>query len=257
MTPHGRAAGHGRPPIEAVAVVVPVRNEEDRLERCLRAVARALDHVPAAVRTQVVIALDGCTDASDEIAAHWPFASVRLDSGGVGRARAAGIRAAVGALSGVRSTAIWLANTDADSEVPAEWLAEQLRLADAGSDVVLGTVVPDEDDLPAELRGLSAELRRPLLAHAESAAAPVYGANLGVRASRYERVGGFAAVHEHEDVRLVAALCDDGAAVTSAPDLSVLTSGRAVGRSPGGYAAYLREAAARAAAISGASAVIS
>jgi hypothetical protein len=37
----------------------------------------------------------------------------------------------------------WLANTDADSRVPEDWLVRQLEFADAGWDVVLGSVEPD------------------------------------------------------------------------------------------------------------------
>ena len=244
------------PSIEAVAVVVPVRNEEERLERCLSAIARAvgglgsLGGLGGRVRAQVVLALDGCTDGSAAIAARWPFATVSLDSVGVGRARAAGVEAALAALGGAHHERVWIANTDADSQVPENWLSAQLGLANAGWDVVLGTVAPASEDLPPELRHSP-------LARAATAGQPVYGANLGVRASSYERVHGFSALREHEDVTLVDALRRDGAAVTVTYEAPVLTSGRLVGRSPGGYAGYLREAAARAAVTDGASPVLS
>ncbi|MFC4242569.1 glycosyltransferase [Gryllotalpicola reticulitermitis] len=225
--------------IEAVAVVVPVRDEEDRLDRSLAAIVRALGALPGTIESHVVIALDGCTDGSARIAARWPVGVLTLDSVGVGRARASGVDAALGVLGRARSERVWLANTDGDSEVPENWLTAQLEFADDGWDVVLGTVAPDERDLPAQLRGTP-------LAHAATSGAPVYGANIGVRASRYLAVGGFPAVREHEDARLVEALRSDGARVTSAYDIPVLTSGRPIGRSPGGYAGFLRDAAQRA-----------
>ena len=57
--------------VERVVVVVPVRNEERLLGRCLATVQHAADRVRAArppVRVDVVVALDRCTDGSAEIA---------------------------------------------------------------------------------------------------------------------------------------------------------------------------------------------
>ncbi|AYG02326.1 glycosyltransferase [Gryllotalpicola protaetiae] len=223
-------------PIAAVAVVVPVRDEEERLERCLAALASALAAVGTRVATQTMIVLDGCSDRSAQIAARWPFGRIEQAGLGVGRARAAGVEAAIGRLGGIAPDRVWIANTDADSQVPRDWLSRQVDLADGGWDTVLGTVAPDPLDLPEVLRDTS-------VSHAARSGAPVYGANLGVRASRYLAAGGFAPVYEHEDARLVAALRAGGARITSDRDLTVLTSGRPVGRAPGGYAGYLRRAA--------------
>ncbi len=92
----------------------------------------------------------------------------------------------------------WLACTDADSAVPEHWLTRQLDLADAGADVVVGTVRP-------ELAALSPDRARAWLAthrpgHANG---HVHGANLGVRLTAHDAAGGFAPVAEHEDVGLV------------------------------------------------------
>jgi glycosyltransferase involved in cell wall biosynthesis len=225
--------------IEAVAVVVPVRDEQELLGRCLDSLEGALARPGGAVPASVTIVLDGCTDGSAAIAGRYPFPVLELDGVGVGRSRREGVAAALARLPGVPRERVWVANTDADSAVPADWLVRHLELADSGWDAVLGTVVPDARDLPPELRG------GPLSVAARTGA-PVYGANLGVRASSYAGVGGFAAVREHEDARLVAALHAAGARVTSAYDLTVLTSGRAVGRAPGGYAGFLSRAAAAA-----------
>jgi hypothetical protein len=69
----------------------------------------------------------------------------------------------------------------------------------------------------------------------------VHGANLGVRADAYLRAGGFATLPEHEDVDLVARLrADPRVDVRPSDAADVLTSGRTTGRTPGGYAGYLR-----------------
>ena len=68
-----------------------------------------------------------------------------------------------------------------------------------------------------------------------------HGANLGLRASTYLAVRGFDPVDEHEDVRLVEACRRLGASVVASDAAEVLTSGRFVGRTPAGYAGYLRD----------------
>jgi len=228
------------PSIAAVAVVVPVRDEQDRLERCLNAIAGAVSRLPADLAAQVVIVLDGCRDGSALVAARWPFITIELAPAGVGRARAIGVRSALAALPDIPLDRIWVANTDADSEVPADWLTRQLALADAGWDLVLGTVVPNPADLPPELRCAP-------IASAATEGEPIYGANLGVRAACYQRAGGFPSVPQHEDVRLVAAVRAAGGRITACYDSPVLTAGRLQGRAPGGYAGYLRAEAERAA----------
>ena len=238
------------PRIRTVAVVVPVRNEEALLERCVRgideAVARLAARAGPGVRAVTVLVLDGCDDGSSEIARRSGARVLELDAANVGLARAAGVRLALRELRGLaRRTrverippqAIWLAHTDADSQVPPEWLTHQLELAELGWDVVLGRVRPDLTDLPEALH------RTPAAAAAVDGE-PIYGANLGVRASAYLATGGFRAATEHEDQHLVAALRRRGARVTASSATPVLTSGRVAGRTPGGYAGFLRNALA-------------
>ena len=58
--------------VERVVVVVPVRNEERLLGRCLATVQHAAARARAArppVQVDVVVALDRCTDGSARIAA--------------------------------------------------------------------------------------------------------------------------------------------------------------------------------------------
>ena len=45
-------------PVTAVGVVVPARNEQDRITRCLASLRRALAHAPDGVATAVAVVLD-------------------------------------------------------------------------------------------------------------------------------------------------------------------------------------------------------
>ncbi len=237
-------------PIEAVAIVVPVRNEEVLLPRCLRALTAAMDALAAVPEpdrppVSVLLVLDRCTDQSVKVAAHWKsFSRYEVAVGAVGVARRDGIRHALGLLPSSRTVVtasaarIWIATTDADSAVPPNWLVTQLALARNGAELVLGTVQPD-DYLTSQ------ELSRWQGLHTLDEGHPhIHGANLGVRADRYLEAGEFAPVDRDEDVLLVAALRSLGVTESRTALIPVLTSGRRVGRAPAGFARYLRDHAA-------------
>lgn len=227
----------GALPVLDVVVAIPVRDEEALLGRCLQSVVVAADEL-ARVRglhARVVVVLDSCRDGSEAVARTFPVDVRSIDARSVGAARALAVARGL-AGSSVARDRTWIACTDADSKVPAHWLTSQVDLADEGADVVVGTVRPDPADLSADqLRAWSAT-REPGRPNGH-----VHGANLGVRADAYERVGGFGLQPEHEDVDLVARIraCGD-ACVVASDDADVLTSGRPVGRTPGGYARYVR-----------------
>ena len=225
--------------IGAVIIVVPVHNEAELLERCLTALGHAVAEtsLPCVVR----IVLDACDDESATIAAQHTFPLLALDANAVGAARAHGVASALRALDGLNSLPperIWIAGTDADSAVPANWLTTQRELADDGADVVLGSVRPDFDDL--------SESHREHWLRTHTHGAPngnTHGANLGVRASTYISVGGFPSLPRDEDVQLVDACRAAGAVVVASDVAEVMTSGRLEGRAPGGYASFVREMA--------------
>lgn len=224
---------------DVVIVVVPVRDEEQLLEASLAALAAAVEAAShAGLRTEVRVVLDRCTDASARIAADFPFPTLTSDAGRVGAARALGVEHALGAMAGTSIDRIWIANTDADSRVPAGWLTH-FRTISATADVCVGTVRPDFDDLSAAQRALW--LRTHTTGEPNG---NVHGANLGLSARAYLAAGGFAPLGEHEDVDLVARCRSRGAVVVASDEAEVLTSGRRAGRTPGGYAGYLRQQAA-------------
>lgn len=234
-------------PITHVAIVVPVRDEEMLLPRCLSALTTAIEALGAVSeqdrpRVVVLLVFDRCTDLSARVAAHWTnFSRYEIDAGAVGVARRDGIRHALGMLLHSRTAAaasasqIWIATTDGDSAVPPNWLATQLALARNGAELVLGTVQPD-DELAAH------ELLRWEALHTIGEGHPhVHGANLGLRADRYLAAGEFAPVDRDEDVLLVAAVRHLGVTEARTALIPVLTSGRRVGRAPAGFAGYLRD----------------
>ncbi|MDQ0770853.1 glycosyltransferase involved in cell wall biosynthesis [Pseudarthrobacter defluvii] len=244
-------ATHGNNRIQQIAVVIPVYNEEQHLERALTAVQSAADRAERelpGVAVQVVVVLDSCTDRSAAIAAAVAGEDVRFvvlpaSFRSVGKSRQAGVGTALGnvrssstgdGLAGMSLRGVWLANTDADSCVPPHWLVRQLELAALGFDVVLGTVQPDPHGMHHEL------LARWHARHAGTEDhSHVYGANLGVRASSYLAAGGFPGVDFDEDQALVNRLRSSGAGIAATDTTRVLTSGRTVGRAPRGFAAYL------------------
>lgn len=222
--------------IEVVAVIIPVHNEAALLRACLRSVATATRRAHAlGVMTSVHVVLDACSDASAEIAAAFAVEVLETDAQRVGFARQVGVTAALAAHPGLPHDRLWLAHTDSDSSVPPNWIIDQVERERAGADVYVGTVRPKMRDLSPRRREawLRSHPRGPPNGH-------VHGANLGTRASTLLNAGGFADVAEHEDVEVVASARARGAVIVASADACVTTSGRLEGRTPGGYASYLR-----------------
>ena len=228
-------------PIDSVIIAVPARNEQALITSCLQSIRRACDHAQTALGTRcppllLIVVADGCVDRTVELARAQPGVRViEQPPSGVGAARRAAIAVALRAVTGPPSRA-WIINTDADSHVEPNWIVEHLRHADQGADVLIGTVRPEFDDLSQDQVTAWRASH-----HRGQPNGHIHGANLGVRASTYLEVGGFTAMSEHEDVDLVGRARQCGYAVAVTDSTEVVTSGRQVGRTPGGYARYLRE----------------
>lgn len=234
-------------PIRRVVVGIPARDEAATIATCLAAVAQAARRVPAPVH--VVVADDGSTDGTASLArsalARSSFAGtgdVRLQVvagrfGTAGAARAAALDAGIAAVGGDLAT-VWLATTDADSVVAADWLACHLRWASTGVDAVAGLVDvawrPDQRHL-AQRHSLALARGGTTTGHHH-----VHGANLGVRASRWAEVGGCGDGEDGEDGELWRRLRAAGVAPLGVTDLRVRTSARLHGRAPKGFSGYLR-----------------
>lgn len=226
------AAAHRFGLPDAVGVVIPAHDEQQLLPACLRSLAEAAGRI--ALPTRIVVALDRCTDGSAAIVADFqakglPVRSIAVQRPGVGAARAAGMRSVLAEL-GARRT--WLATTDADSEVPPDWLERQLAHVLLGAQVVAGTVrVTDWSAQPAEVRDRFTAAYRPQAGHRHR-----HGANLAFSARQYLDAGGFAELACHEDVDLIDRLEALGCPMVWAADLPVVTSARRRGRATGGFA---------------------
>jgi glycosyltransferase involved in cell wall biosynthesis len=221
--------------IRAAGVVIPAHNEEQMLPTCLRAVRRAAAAV--SVPVHVLVVADACSDRTTQVAQAAGAALLSVDVRNVGSARAAGVDGVLRQFAPVGTGAVWLGTTDADTLVPPEWLIRQLTYADAGWDVVLGTVrVAHWREHSARVPAIFAEryaFRDALHPH-------VHGANFGIRASAYLAAGGFRALRCGEDHALRDAAIAAGHRVLPAGDLEVMTSGRRQARAPGGFGDLLR-----------------
>jgi glycosyltransferase involved in cell wall biosynthesis len=234
------ATDAGSASLREAAVVIPIHDEEAYLPRSLAALRRALrSAVALGVRVRAIAVLDACSDGSAAVATSVPWLTVvRTTARNVGAARSLGCALALRRAS-VPPDRLWLALTDADSEVPFHWLTHQLVLAGRGYDAVLGTV---------EVRdwgGWSPDVRAAYLAgyRAGDGHGHVHGANLGVRGSAYLAAGGFGPHAADEDVALVAALRRSGARIAATGRAPVVTQARPDGRAPDGFAGHLRRLA--------------
>lgn len=215
--------------VSRVVVVVPAHNEAQLLPRCLASLEQARRRVSIDVR--VVVVLDACDDTSRLVVGSADVVRT-VAYGNVGAARAVGF--ATAGRSHARET--WFATTDADCEVPATWLEQQVNHAHAGARAVCGTVtIADWSGLGAEVQARYEQAYTNHSGHRH-----IHGANFGVAAHDYWAVGGFAALATGEDVDLVQRLQHNEIPITWAADTPVKTSSRTRGRARGGFADHLR-----------------
>lgn len=220
------------PALREIVVVVPAHNERDRLPACLASVAAAAAQVDVPVTVTVV--LDGCTDGT-EATITGPVQAISISTRNVGAARAAGfVAAAPDADAG-----IWLATTDADTTVPATWLAKQVDHHRALTQGVVGTVTVDWQEHSPTTR---LHYDR-LYSVSDGLHGHVHGANLGMRADAYWNVGGFRPLRVGEDVDLVDRLLAAGTPLAWDADNPVLTSDRRDCRAQGGFGDYVQSIA--------------
>ena len=228
------------PAPDEIGVVVPAHDEERRIDACLASLRVAARH-PALEgrRLRVVVVLDACSDRTgDRVARDRDVDIVEVDHRSVGPARSAGFDHLLRA-AGVADHRHWLATTDADSLVPADWLARQLEWRRRGADAVAGTVdVRDWSEQPASVRH---HFERHQRSYGLGFDHPhVHGANLGLSAAAYRAAGGVPHIDRAEDHALWDAVGAAGLRRVSAPDLPVITSSRRDGRAAGGFSDLLR-----------------
>lgn len=209
-----------------IAIVIPAHNEEQRLLACLQSVRASMRHLAThGVGATLVVVLDACDDGSARIAHAHADQVVEIDARNVGQARGAGAQCAL-ALG-----ADWLACTDADTQVPEDWLHGQWH---CGADVFCGIVRVDDwgDYAPEVVRAFHATVPRDGHPH-------VHGANLGLSRQAYLQAGGFLPAKAHEDVGLVRRCEQAGLRIARRIAPCVVTSARRDPRAREGFGDFL------------------
>ena len=222
-----------------ICVVVPARNEERLLPHCLISLINAKRKLPITASCEIIVAIDSSTDGSLEVCQdllEGHGRAIVVNHGSVGMARAAAAGAGLVSLNG-RLERCWIASTDADCVVPSDWLMRQLDHADSGIQAVAGIIdVKDFSDHPSHVEE---RFRSTYLLGSDGTHQHIHGANLGIRADAYMKAGGWPPLHTAEDHGLWHRLRLTCATIIADSRLIVTTSGRRVGRAPGGFAAAL------------------
>lgn len=219
-----------------VCVLVPARNEETLLPRCLKSILAACDILPNYCTADIIVTVDLSTDRTFKIAEDYLQGKgkvVEITKANVGCARQYAAKIALSRYQGLL-TQCWLANTDADCEVPATWLVDQITLANTGVQGIAGIVKIDsflEHDINVPER-----FKDSYTLHLDGTHPHVHGANLGIRADVYQEAGGWGELETAEDHDLWNRLSLYNISKVSDSRLWVSTSGRRVGRAPRGFA---------------------
>lgn len=220
----------------SVLVVVPAHDEEETIAECVTSIRVALQEAPIEESLIVVVA-DRCTDdtvARARQALGQDDLVVRVDVLNAGAARRAGVR--IGLQRSPRPLAsTWIANTDADTTVPPDWIAAQLCHADRGVAAVAGIVRLQQPSQDLEARFTRHYRWDPHQPHPH-----VHGANLGVRADVYDAVDGWKRIGLSEDHALWNSIRAGVWPTVAATDVWVTTSARVQGRARGGFSNDLR-----------------
>ncbi len=240
------------------AICVPARNEAERIEPCIAALAGQAARIRR--RVGLVVGINNSADRSLDIACRTaarfgvPFLGLQAFLPAAA-ATAPGARRWVmdlGARLVARHGA--LLTTDADSVVQPGWLSANLEELARGSDAVCGLLrgTPDAADLPqlrAAGRRLELRYRRALLEvealldpdplnpwpHHGQAAGP----SLAISLAAYRRVGGLPTPAFGEDKALIARLRACGGRIRYSSRPEVVTSCRLDGRAQHGFADFL------------------
>ena len=224
-----------------VGVVIPACNEEATIVASIAAARHALATCRELDRSWIVIVCDSCTDRTEErarqaLGAHGEI--IKCSVASAGTARRLGAAAVIEHFADSAMESLWIANTDADTCVPGDWLERQLSYAARGCAAVAGIVAVERvaDCSAAEMERLFADYE----IFPDGTHPHVHGANMGVRADAYLEAGGWSDKALAEDHCLWQRLRRLRWPVASSASLVVTTSGRLLGRAAGGFADSLR-----------------
>jgi glycosyltransferase involved in cell wall biosynthesis len=231
-------------------VVVPARNEQERIAACVDALAAQTVGVAA---FEVILVADACEDrteavATDRAAEHGLQLSVLHGPGaGTGPARRLGMDAAAARLEALGCPGGLIATTDADTTPAADWLERQLEHLGRGAEAIGGMIELDPIDverLPAEVRrrreaDAARRLRTVRESDPDAAHHHFAGASLGINAETYRRVGGIDPSPALEDEFFAERLSRYDVRVLRPADVRVRTAARTHGRAQRGLSVDL------------------
>jgi cellulose synthase/poly-beta-1,6-N-acetylglucosamine synthase-like glycosyltransferase len=219
----------------SIGVVIPARNEEETIEKCIASILVAGDHHRQRGALWIVVVADTCSDRTASLARVAIGSSgqvIETQVGSAGAARRLGAAAAMERFRHVDPRFIWLANTDADTIVCKDWIDVHLQFADQGVTGVAGIVRLDPAG-PAEAHEI---YRQTYAIREDGTHSHVHGANIALRADAYLDIGGWADRALAEDHCLWRRLRRRGWRVSSPAQSVVITSARLKGRAAGGFA---------------------
>jgi glucosyl-3-phosphoglycerate synthase len=230
-------------------VVVPARNEQDRIVACLEALAA---QTVGRHTFETILVADACRDRTEQVARDTAgrlgltLTVLHGPGQGSGPARKLGMDAAGERLRSLGSPRGLIATTDADSEPATDWIERQLAHLERGSDVIAGAIelAPGTTQLPAAVldrRRQDAETRMAAITAVDAGAAHHHfaGASLGVNAEVYRQVGGIDASRSLEDEAFAGALALHKIPILRPADVRVRTAARTDGRAARGLSVDL------------------
>ena len=220
-------------------VVIPARDEEDRIAACLHALA-----AQTVSSFETIVVLDACADATESLTARTAERlglTIQLIPGpgaGSGPARKLGMDLAAERLLAAGAPDGLIASTDADTRPTPSWLERQLAHVRAGERVIAGRVELEPAErwqLPSGTlrrreRDAVQRLERVRRVDADAEHHHFAGASLGITAAAYRSVGGLEPVSALEDAAFATRLAMHGVPIRRAADVEVHTSARRSGR---------------------------
>jgi len=224
----------------AVGIVVPARNEEQSIAATVASIREALSNCRL-LGAWIVVVCDSCTDRTASFAVRALGDAgeiIERQAGCVGAARALGVEAVAMRFKNIPKDRLWIANTDADTTVPTDWISRQLPFADKGWAAIAGIVRVDSID--GEHGSIVDRALANYTVGLDGGHTHVHGANLGFRADAYVSVGAWRNIPLAEDHCLWTRLQAGKWPTLSTVDVVVTTSGRLTGRAAGGFADTLR-----------------
>ena len=196
-----------------ISVVIPFRNAERHITRCLGALVA---QEPFGGESEIILVDDRSTDRSRELAGRFPVRILTSPARGPYAARNAGIRASTGDV---------IALTDGDCEAAPDWLRRIAECFGSGESVVLvGPRLPGRDSFALSLIA-SYERAKDEYVFEGNRTELYYASanNMAVRRDVFERLGPFEERRRGSDTLLVRSVAErySPGAVQYVPDLRV------------------------------------